>query len=77
MQWIEALKSDINVASISDAGTFTQFYEECAFAIDSAQRVGRGSLIWNLAEDRVPADKVAEYIMRPEHGVLLDDYSAT
>jgi hypothetical protein len=74
LEWIEALKRDINAAFIHDDKSLSQFEEDCTYAIETASRIGRGSLLWKLVEDRVPDAKIAEYITRPEHGILLHTY---
>ena len=74
LEWIEALKRDINAAFIHDDKSLSQFEEDCTSAVETASRFGRGSLLWKLVEDRVPDAKIAEYITRPEHRILLHTY---
>jgi hypothetical protein len=71
---IEALRRDINAASIHDDKSLSQFEEDCTSAVETASRFGRGSLLWKLVEDKVPDPKIAEYITRPEHRILLHTY---
>ena len=75
LEWIEVLKRDINARSMRDNNSPSQFEDECASAIETASRFGRGSLLWKLVEDRIPDTKIAEYLTRPEHGHLLQTYS--
>jgi hypothetical protein len=74
LEWIEALKRDIDAAPARDEKAFSQFEEDCASAVETASRIGRGSLLWKLAEDRVPDNQIAEYITKPEHRILMHTY---
>jgi hypothetical protein len=74
LQWIKLLKDDIISSSFDDNGLIISFNQDCALTIESAQLIGRGSLLWKLVEDCVPDDYVIEYIMRPEHRSCLDNY---
>jgi hypothetical protein len=74
LELIEELRRYVIDASINDPLLAIQFQDDCRWIIETASRVGRGSLLWKLAEERIPESQISEYIMRPHHGALLHTY---
>jgi hypothetical protein len=75
LDWIQKLKRAINAVSTDhDISSVWQFEDDCASLVETASRVGRGSLLWKLVEERVAESEISNYITRPDHGRLLDTY---
>jgi hypothetical protein len=55
LERIQVLKRAIDPMSIDDdKSSLSQFEDDYASVIETVSRIGRGSLLWKLVEDRVP-----------------------
>lgn len=76
-QVLQALKSDLEKSLADNPDAIEALRLANSHMENNVRYSGIGSLAWMLGEDKVPADEIIQYVMRPEHGHLLADLLET
>ena len=72
LRLLDALKTSME--SVMTPEPMEAYRKANAHMEDNVRRIGIGSLAWLIEEHQVPGDEIIQFIARPEHSQLLEEF---